>query len=98
MAYLLHPLVLTNVCDHLDRVRKDEQSGAASQLSLPGAPKCGLLFGVQTSQKVEIISSIEARMDLRVGSEDPASPQQMDGAQWSMDKSLIERWVAMGEL
>ena len=107
MAYLLHPLVLTNVCDHLDRSRKDAlaagSSGASSAAAAGGAgaesaaPLCGLLFGLQTNQKVDICSSIEARVvSGGAASQDP-TVSALTEAQWSLDEALIRRWIDMGE-
>ena len=106
MATVLHPLVLTNMCDHYDRVRRLDAEAASAGggaapsagasegfVHVPGAPVCGLLFGLQTAQKVEIYSSIEARVVAGAAGEDPMSP--VAEAPWSLDAPLIERWVKL---
>ncbi len=104
-AYVVHPLVLTNICDHYDRVRRldaEARAGGAPPASgeeafrhVPGAPLCGLIFGLQTAQKVEICNSIEARVVLGAagGGDDPINPAAE--AQWALDCSLIARWVEL---
>jgi hypothetical protein len=110
MAAVLHPLVLTNMCDHYDRVRRLDAeaaaggggaaaaAGASEHVHVPGAPVCGLLFGLQTAQKVDICTSIEAHVLATAAAgmgEDPANAGGAEALPWALNAPLIARWVKL---
>ena len=109
MTTLVHPLVLVNICDHLERARHervllnegrsmptsgDEDEKVVASL---GAPLCGALFGLQSGTKVEIFTSIEAKVTKRATAGEPGMPDAEGGSEWQIDEALLKKWVVMGE-
>jgi hypothetical protein len=97
--YVLHPLLLTNVADHLDRATLERRSllGGGSSSEAPknpvDAPLCGMLFGTQTAQKVEIFSCLESHVVLGGGIEDPTSSPSADPSGYRVDEEHIKSWI-----